>query len=1018
VTTPKKDDDRAAGERPHYGGAKSVVELVQLVLTVGGVLASAFSFAEKSPRWLPWVSVGVVVLGVGWHFAAKWWRRRRRQRPAALDAKPGGGALLRGLLPFEQNEQLLGRDNDLRQVLAKIASSEFRFGSVSGDAGVGKTSFLRAGVVTEVAASGQPVFYVPRPGADPLRAIAKAIKATQSPSDQLPEGATLRESLWAAAKARPGRRVLVVCDQLDEFFIACRTQSARRFFVEAVGDCHADEDLPVSFLFGLRKEFVSDLHDFAPRVPQPLDARFSHRLRNWEPDEAYAVLDAAARHDRVPFAEALQTAIVRDLERGGEVRPVELQLVATRLNEQRVYDVGKYRDAGRAGGVLESFVKEIIDPPGAQTPEEERQVARHLLRSLCADNAEAKRPTGLTSDELARRIRATLAAAGQGNLIQSDETFDATLGRVLRRCQDAFLVIQEDEQRHNLIHDYIVRAIRDATADIETVEERANRLLDQYLEDQRRNARATIPFRHLRFVTRFASPERKLAAHRLIRRTRLHLLARASVVALGTFALLTVLLPRGRHLEQEVIEIPEADWILSKDRRAAVSRDREGKPTVWRTDQPWDSRIRIDIKLEAVAISPRSDFLAGLTPDGKVYVWRSDEPLARDARPAASVTLRADSSRELSSRLIGFSPDGKLAYALSPVTGEFFLWQAGETPAENPVLDAKLRLDRVFYGPLPVLFSPRGKYFVVIGDDGEAKLWRSDQLAAGQPRGSFSPLLFLDRKCCRFSSGEDWLVFVSRDRKLLQVSLENFPAISPVPVSLPEGDSDPIYLVTFSPDGKWIAAKHDRIDYHVWLVNSPARDNPRPVFEAREHGEHYYGEAEFSPDGRWIALEDGNKELHVRPVGAPPAPRTEPAIPSFIDVDQSPVFGFSPSGEWIVSTDKYGGVHVWRPGQTPDLSRPQARHASSGAAFVWSKDGAHIFSYEGRDIFFGRAGEQLQQLPQNPSRISGITVKPGGRELVVFGEHHMTIISRKFYFWGIPIRTEAWPELAPIEADE
>src|SRR5205085_6922946 len=93
------------------------------------------------------------------------------------------------------------------------------------------------------------------------------------------------------------------------------------------------EDSRVSILLVIRKDFVDDLQDFAPHVPQPTDRRFSHRLRNWNCDQALAVLRVAVRHDQTGFADNLVDELVEDLTSRGEVRPVELQVVASQMRD-------------------------------------------------------------------------------------------------------------------------------------------------------------------------------------------------------------------------------------------------------------------------------------------------------------------------------------------------------------------------------------------------------------------------------------------------------------------------------------------------------------------------------------------------------------------------------------------------------------------------------------------------------------------------------------------------------------
>lgn len=93
--------------------------------------------------------MAVIVASVAWYWIHRAMLRRRRPRIAVEQLERGGGAYLRGLLPFERGEKLLGRARDASMLLTKLRNRECRFAYVSGDAGVGKTSLLRSAVMAE-----------------------------------------------------------------------------------------------------------------------------------------------------------------------------------------------------------------------------------------------------------------------------------------------------------------------------------------------------------------------------------------------------------------------------------------------------------------------------------------------------------------------------------------------------------------------------------------------------------------------------------------------------------------------------------------------------------------------------------------------------------------------------------------------------------------------------------------------------------------------------------------------------
>jgi hypothetical protein len=59
--------------------------------------------------------------------------------------------------------------------------------------------------------------------------------------------APLRELVSTAMQGRKDARLMIVCDQFEEFFIAQRTLAGREPFIREVGECVNNGELPVGF---------------------------------------------------------------------------------------------------------------------------------------------------------------------------------------------------------------------------------------------------------------------------------------------------------------------------------------------------------------------------------------------------------------------------------------------------------------------------------------------------------------------------------------------------------------------------------------------------------------------------------------------------------------------------------------------------------------------------------------------------------------------------------------------------
>jgi WD40 repeat protein len=897
---------------------------------------------------------------------------------------------------------------------------EFRFGYLSAEAGCGKTSLIRAGLLPKLEARGCLVAYVPRSGPDPRSNVVRVLRQLLGVS--LEGDAPLQQLVTAGLKVRPEARLIIICDQFEEFFVAQRTFSAREPFIMEVGSCVADPDLRVSFLFSVRKEFADDLQDFGRVVAQPMDKRFAERLRDWEPDTARNFLQAAAKHDQIPFSEALINAVVRDLTHGEEVRPVELQLAATRLKDDRVYELAPYVRGGRAEGVLATFIKEVVEPNGVSTAELRRQVTRHLLRALCADNRDAKRPKGLSFDQLVRYVSAGLSTAGQGQLLPSAQELEVVVAEVLHLCISNFLVILEDEHLYNLTNDYLVRPIRDATADVETVEEKANHLADQYLEDQRRHRGQILPWRHYRFLTRFLSPQRRreVAVNALLTRS---LRRYSGVASLAVFLLLSLsalVLPHGVKVRLVTSVVNDGDWIISADRRLAVLRATDSTYTVWSVDDAWSTRKSLGVKLADLEISENSRYLLGRSRDGSIYLWQRDHGEYRRRR----IPIQVEGGMSSSERWGGFSPASDRAYVVTD-SGDIYLWRPAEAlssmnvwvhvgawqvPYESP-RRPKLRFN-ASGAWIAIMRAAIMKVDLIRSNPLEFYLFPTTQPPQRVvPTINFEVILHTPDRAAVFSEDGKWIATAGEDD--IRVWKLGEQPDQKVRFDM-SNDQDPLMQaeIFISPSGRYIVLRKAFGNFFMWSPDQPPSGTLRPLFVVPESPSEY-GDANvvFSPDENWVAGKSRNGQLYLWET-ANPAKGT--ARPILVDHGYGTVRArFNPNSSLVVARSADGGIYAWRLGTKPDVAHPIARHDSQDTELLWSADNMHLYTFGGSDVYWGSWDQPLQQIIRSDSRVRALHVAPNRKELVIISERHVSRARRRWYLWGIPFTTLRWPALAP-----
>lgn len=485
-------------------GSKSVLEVVVDFLERLGSVGGGIAFVAGAlivalqffvPLNDPVRNVASLVVGA---LAALFvvlltWQRGRsaRLRAEPLPAPVTPSAALRGLLPFEEGEPLPGRAHDVQELFTLVTSRNFRFGVLYGDSGAGKTSLLRAGLVPALREKGYFPLYLAHPTRDPLAALYAALaKESTTPPDA---NANLNDLL--ARFAPRGKKVVILIDQFEDFFLTNPSPASRASFIEWLATIADNPNLPFALLVGVRADSFSQLQNLAPAIPEPTSPRTTYQLNNFDTNLARQVLFAAAQQDDIHFDPELISAVITDLEIEGIIRPAELQIVGTRLKRANIRTLNQYDAAGRARGILSSYISDEIKHSL------DDKLARLVLRTMTAD-AITKSPSDLSLDDIERSLGVVEHTTLPGSLEQG-------VRKILEQFVDARILIHTDEDKYNLVHDYLAPYVRTATEGVETNAERANRWLKRYLAEYSEDGRTRIPFRRLRLVQKHAAPDLK-----------------------------------------------------------------------------------------------------------------------------------------------------------------------------------------------------------------------------------------------------------------------------------------------------------------------------------------------------------------------------------------------------------------------------------------------------------------------------------------------------------------------------
>lgn len=281
-------------------------------------------------------------------------QRRSIPRPSTTkDTAVATGAILRGLLPFDEGDTLLARGSDVLTILTLLKSKGFRFGVVWGESGCGKTSLLRAGLVPMLRKQNIPLLYLPKPTGDPVQSLESSIGDTKTESSSID-----------AQNPSPSANGIIIIDQFEELFLFNPTRDDAQKFREWLGTMKVRSAQFSAVLLGIREDFFAKLSYLSPTIPDPTSSRCTYELENLRVEQAKQILAASAVEDDVPFDDGLITRLIDHLNTAGRVRTAELQLVATELKRKRLTKASEYDALGGATGILASYVEKEIKLSG------------------------------------------------------------------------------------------------------------------------------------------------------------------------------------------------------------------------------------------------------------------------------------------------------------------------------------------------------------------------------------------------------------------------------------------------------------------------------------------------------------------------------------------------------------------------------------------------------------------------------------------------------------------------------
>jgi WD40 repeat protein/DNA-binding SARP family transcriptional activator len=285
-------------------------------------------------------------------------RRTARDAESEVVACP-----FKGLAAFDIEDApvFFGREQLVAEMVARLAGAPLM--GVVGPSGSGKSSALRAGLLASLSAGVLPgserwPLALLRPGEHPVAALERA-----------------------TADAPRARRTIVAVDQFEETFTACRDESERAAFVDALVVAARDPRRRALVLVAVRADFYGRCAAY-PELARLLSA--NHVLVGaMRRPELRRAIELPAQEAGLRVEPELADALIADVE--GE--PGGLPLLSTALLELwqhrdgRVLRISAYEHAGGVRGAVARLAERAygrLDPS-------RRELARRILLRLAGE---------------------------------------------------------------------------------------------------------------------------------------------------------------------------------------------------------------------------------------------------------------------------------------------------------------------------------------------------------------------------------------------------------------------------------------------------------------------------------------------------------------------------------------------------------------------------------------------------------------------------------------------------------
>lgn len=345
---------------------------------------------------------------------------------------PAASGPFRGLVPYDESAASLyfGRASESERLFQQVIREGHRTTALTGQPGAGKTSLLRAGLTPRLVRNGTLGIYIG--GDTPIeqeilaastRAGAEPPTAGESPTDYL---------VRVSHSSRAG--TVLILDHLER---ALASEERSAALVSLLASAASAAGPRLRFVFCIDSAAFPRLDRLiAPTGLAPAPGAW-HELEPLAQEAVEQIFEQTALQTGTFLETGLAALIAGDLCRGGPCWPLDLQLLARAVVEQRLTTVRRYERAGGATLLIPGTLERAANEAGGT-------LARHVLGVL-------ERLDEGTAETVAERVGVDRAGV--------DQALAVLAGRGFLRKRTV-----EREERFALAHPALARHVGELTA--------------------------------------------------------------------------------------------------------------------------------------------------------------------------------------------------------------------------------------------------------------------------------------------------------------------------------------------------------------------------------------------------------------------------------------------------------------------------------------------------------------------------------------------------------------------------